>query len=59
MTGIGIVRPVYPETVRRARMHVGQVSMPDLVCVFRKLDSFQLTFAAAIKNTNLNLRRIG
>src|SRR5688572_13688162 len=44
--------------IRRSRLNVGDVAVPDLVRVLRKLNSVCLAFTASIEDADFNLRGI-
>ena len=56
---IGFVGAVHPQTIDGARMHVGNVAVPDLVGIFRQRDTLQLRAAGRIEQTHLHLRGVG
>jgi hypothetical protein len=56
---LGFVRSVHPVAIELTRPHVRQVTMPDLMCVFRQSDSRDLALAAAVEQTNLDPFGVG
>ena len=59
MAGGGLVGPVHPIAVDRARPRIGQIAVPDFVGVLRQGDAFDLAPAALLEQAELDLAGVG
>src|SRR5271163_2549555 len=59
MARLGLVRSVYPIAVELTRPYVRQVTVPDLVRVFRQTDPRDFAFAVIIEETKLDPLGVG
>ncbi len=59
MAGVWLVWSVNPIPVDRARAHIGQITMPDLIGVFRQLDPLQFLLAVFVEKADFHLGGVG
>src|SRR6185312_3498057 len=55
MSRIRVIGSMHPVPINCPWPDVRQISMPDLVCAFRQLDSAELTFSLVIENAEFHL----
>ena len=58
MTRVGLVRAVNPIAVELTRPDIGEVTVKDLVCIFRQFDPRRLVARQMVEKTHLDFRRI-
>ena len=59
MPGIGLVGTMHAQPVYRARVHIFDVAVPDLIGVFRQLQPFELLLALGVEQADFHLGGIG
>ena len=57
--GFRLIGPVHPIAVDRARTHIGEIAMPDLIGVLRQFDPFELLLAFVVEEADLYLGCVG
>ncbi len=54
MPGLGLVRPVHSQAVYRARVHLGDVAVPEAIGVLRQDESLELLLALRIEQAHVD-----
>src|ERR1700677_4350604 len=58
MTRIGLIGPVNPQTVHRARRDIRYIAVPEAVGIFRKRQAVELALSRRVEETDFNAARM-